>query len=81
MKTLTLALLAGITVALAGPAFAGRDGAQLMEQERAYKKTQVERLAKAKQEQQGLAGATGVPGKAETSGQSAKFRRDPSAHP
>ena len=69
MKTSTTVLIAGITLALAGPSFAGRDQSQIVQQERAIKAVQAQRLAQAQKAQQGLAGATGVPGKAGPSGQ------------
>jgi len=72
MKTSTTLLIAGVALALTGPAFAGRDQSQLVQQERAARAVQAQRLAQAqqgRQGQQGLAGATGVPGKAGPSGQ------------
>lgn len=53
MKTLITALFTGITLALASSAFAGLDQAQIMQQERAIKALQAERLALAKRAQQG----------------------------
>ena len=73
MKTSTTVLIAGIALAMAAPAFAGRDHSQIVQQERANKAVQAERLAQAQQGRQGLAGATGVPGKAGPSGQPAHF--------
>jgi len=77
MKTSTTVLIAGIALALAGPAFAGRDQSQIVQQDRANRAVQVERLAQAQKAQQGLAGATGIPGKAGPSGQPTQGKRLP----
>ena len=77
MKTSTTVLIAGIGLALAGPAFAGRDHSQIVQQERANKAVQAQRLAQAQQPQRGLAGATGIPGKEGPSGQPTQVKRLP----
>lgn len=55
MKSLKLIVIAAAALAVAGPAFAGRDGVQIQQQEKAVKQL---RAAQAK----GLAGATGPQG-------------------
>ena len=81
MKTLKGVLLAVITLLSATAAFAGRDQVQLVQQERAIKAVKAERLAQQKQAEKGLAGPTGVQGKVGPSGQTARVRKDPTAHP
>lgn len=53
MKVLKTILIAGTALAVAGPAFAGRDLSQIMQQEQAVKKMRAT---------QGLAGPTGPQG-------------------
>jgi len=82
MKALIILLLAGVTYVAAAPAFAGRDQIEIMSIQAAIEKKKAENLARAKQEQAGLAGATGVPGKVGPGTQKPRAGRpDPSAHP
>lgn len=81
MKTLTAIFLTGAAFVVATPAFAGRDESQMMLVRQTIEKKNAENLARAQQQQPGLAGATGVPGKLGPGTQPAKARRDPSAHP
>jgi hypothetical protein len=82
MKTLIILLLVGVTYAVAAPAFAGRDQTQMMAIQAAMEKKKAENLARAQQEQAGLAGATGVPGKVGPGTQKPRAGRpEPSAHP
>ena len=75
MKTSATVLIAGIALTLTGPAFAGRDQAQIVQQERAIKAVKAERLAQA---QQRLAG---VPGKVGPVMQSAAVNKTMHFHP
>ena len=81
MKTFAAVILAGVAFAVASPVFAGRDESQMMLVWQAMEKKKAENLARATQEQAGLAGATGVPGKIGPGTQPAKARRDPTTHP
>lgn len=81
MKSVTAIFLTGLAVAVATPAFAGRDESQMMLVRQAIEKKKAENLARAQQQQPGLAGATGVPGKIGPGTQPAKAKRDPSTHP
>ena len=58
MKSLKLIVIAAAAIVVAGPAFAGRDGAQIMQQEQAVKKLQAQQAEK----QKALAGAVGPQG-------------------
>lgn len=80
MKTLTAIFLGSMAIIAASPAVAGRDLSQIMDHERMVKAKQAEQLAQ-EPRQQGLAGATGIPGKVGPAGQSTRARRDPTAHP
>jgi len=81
MKILAAILLTGMAVIAANPAFAGRDESQMMLVRQAMEKKKAENTAQAKQQQRGLAGATGVPGTVGPGTQPAKPKKDPSAHP
>ena len=81
MKALIVVLLAGVTYAATGPVFAGRDESLMMPLRQAIEKKQAENLARAQQAQTGLAGPTGVPGKAGPGTEPVKARRDPTTHP
>jgi hypothetical protein len=54
MNIVKAIVIAGMALAVSGPAFAGRDQTQIMQQERAVKKLQAEK---------GLAGPVGEQGK------------------
>ena len=63
MKSLKLIAIAITAAAIAGPAFAGRDEAQVMQQEKAVKKLRAAQAEQAKAaEKSGLAGSTGPQG-------------------
>ena len=82
MKTFTAIVLAGLAFAVASPVFAGRDETQMMLIRQAMEKKKAENLAKARQEQAGLAGPAGVPGKVGPATQKPRAGRiDTSSHP
>ena len=81
MNILAAILISGATLVAMSPAFAGRDESQMMLVRQAIEKKKAENLARAKQGQAGLAGATGVPGKIGPGAQPAAAKRDPTAHP
>ena len=61
MKTLNYLVIAVAAAAVAGPAFAGRDGVDTMLQEKAVKNLRAAQAAE--QQKKGLAGAVGAQGK------------------
>ena len=81
MKLLSIVLLGAMALGSSTYALAGRDAAQLKEQERAIKALQMRQLAQQTRAQKGLAGAVGVPGKAGPSGPASRARRLPGEHP
>lgn len=82
MKRFSMILVAGIALVSSSFALAGRDAAQLREQERANKAVVAQRLAQQGQAQQqkGLAGPIGLPGKSGPAG-AAQRPRLPGEHP
>jgi hypothetical protein len=82
MKTLTAITVAALALVATSPALAGRDATEMAQIQRAMEAKKIEQMAQAKQEQRGLAGATGLPGKLGPSTQSPRAaRKDPTAHP
>lgn len=76
MKLLKLFVIAATALALTGPAFAGRDQAQIMEQARAAQKMQQERAAQKLRAARGLAGPPGQQGMVGPGTQSSRLCRN-----
>lgn len=82
MKTLTAIAVAALALVATSPALAGRDAVDMAKIQRAMEAKKIEQMAKAKHEQRGLAGPTGLSGKPGPSTQGPRVaRKDPTAHP
>ena len=80
MKTLIAIFITGMAVVAVNPAFAGRDETQWSQLRQAMEAKKADQLAQATRTQAGVAGATGLPGKAGPGTQAP--RRDPASnHP
>ena len=62
MKSLKLVVIAAAAIAVAGPAFAGRDGVQIMQQEQAVKKLRAQQAAEKEKSRAGAVGPQGQVG-------------------
>jgi hypothetical protein len=81
MKSAATIVLTSMAILASGSTLAFRDESQSVLIWRAMQAKRAEQLAKAKQEQTGVAGPTAVPGKVGPSTQTSKNRRDPTDHP